>query len=199
MPRVEWKCPECGWQISKADHRWSRRCLLNQVGGRASLEFGERHNICRNLRKNLLFLDFCDYLRSVLRLRRGRAAAITCAPAVPIPAATNAGFRALDVALMIGILQENMKKAHIFVHKPHHRLRVLAACMMLAFGFTSAWAAVITNPFPEVPWTARYGNELRVALEGARCAGIQVMNTGIAAQSFSSVLGLSAAAARQPI
>ena len=71
--------------------------------------------------------------------------------------------------------------------------------MIVAFGFTSAWAAAATGTFPDVPWSQQYGNDLREALEGAHAAGVQVMNTGICAQSFSSVLGLSATAVGQPI
>ena len=90
-------------------------------------------NLLRSLSTNEQFLDFCDYLRSVLALPRGHAAAIVCSPAVPIPAATDAQFRALDKALMIGILEANMKKANLSVHQPDHQLRILAACMMICF------------------------------------------------------------------
>ena len=213
MPRKSFTCPECGQLVQKQGHRWTKRCLLNQVDKLQSYcRFNDDRHVVRNLRRSELFLDFCAYLRSVLALADGHAASVVCSPAVPIPAATNASFRAFDTALMLGILKANMKRAGISVVTEckkgsvsvvtecrRHQLRVLAACMMIAFGFTTVWAAVVTSTFPDVPWSEQYGKDLRAAIEGAHAAGVQLMHTGTAAQSFRSIMGLTRAEARQPI
>ena len=181
------KCPECGHRVFLAHHRWTRRCLLNQVDKTSVRGFGGSGNGLRRLCRLESFQDFCRYVITVALAWENRPRGSVASPFVPlIP------WHANDAQLMIELIKRNLSHERIT-----NKRRILAACVCVAYGFTSLMAAIVC--VPPVPWNPQYEKYLKHVLSMAHSLNWQIMNVGVLYQCSLSVLRKDTKSARVKI
>ena len=197
MPRPLFKCEDCGSLVIVDRHRYTRRCLLNQVDRLRSYErpergIAQRGNLVRDTLQRNTFLQFCRYVACAKRLWSNRPRGTVTAPFVPLnPAGAN------DVALMLSIINQNAADSEVVVTSGAGRRRLMAAALMTAVGFTTAFAVVVG--IPPLVWDAAYQQRLSNMLFASHCDRLQVMNTGIQWQTGWSFCCLQKTVARRKI
>jgi len=196
MPGRQERCPDCSALVC-AGHRFTHRCLLNQVARLQTYERPPRGitqsgNLARDLARSASFSNFCQYLRAVARSWQQRPRGALTAPFCPF---NTSG--ANDVALMLAVMQHFAAEAGVTSRTRDGRKRLLAAAVLVSVGFTTAMAVVVG--MPPVTWTAEYAQRLRSLLLASRAAQVQVMNCGIQWQASNSFLNSDMATARRKI
>ena len=98
---------------------------------------------------------------------------------------------------MVNIIRQNALRGGIRMKSALGRRQLLAAALMTAVGFTSAFAVIID--IPPLRWEIEYKSRLRVMLLASQASGLQVMNTGIQWQSARSFVAASKSDARRRV
>ena len=155
---------------------------------------GRSGNLGRYLGLTNAFADLAKYFNAVLRMMRSRPRGTVSTPAVPLPASSSPDCRATDAAIMIAITEACFQDEQLSMDSDEDKVRLLLAAYLTAYGFTTAFAAVVG--IPPLQWTSAYKDHLYTCLCSAHALGIQVMNVGITAQSFRSFAASSKTAAK---
>ena len=100
-------------------------------------------------------------------------------------------------AQTLSIINQNAADSEVVVTSGAGRRRLMAAALMTAVGFTTAFAVVVG--IPPLVWDAAYQQRLSNMLLASHCDRLQVMNTRIRWQSMWSFCCLQKRVARRKI
>ena len=159
MPAPLHRCEDCGSWV-RGEHRFTHRCLLNQIDRLRSVErpergIGQRGSLARDTLGREASQHFSTFIACLIRLWSDRPRGAVTAPFVPLnPIGAN------DVALMINIIRQNALRGGVQKKTALGRRQLLAAALMTAVGFTSAFAVIID--IPPLRWEIEYKSRQRI-------------------------------------